>query len=62
MDRNSEPMAAGDRRRVPLRRGRLPEGITLAWNVEGRVTLVDGILALAVLAGLASVAKAPEAS
>lgn len=117
MDGNSQPVtaAAAGRGHVLLRRGRLLEGITLAWNVvgiavlavyltaqsavvlaagyhpgpsalgiawtavtsaamfalatgksrtgralgsqvlitEGRVTLVDGILALAVLAGLA---------
>ena len=43
----------------PLRRGRRLEYATLGWNVvgvvlqtEGRVTLVDGILATAVLLGL----------
>jgi divalent metal cation (Fe/Co/Zn/Cd) transporter len=45
-----------------LRRGRILEGITLGWNVvgitEGRVTLVDGILAVAVLAGLTANAAA----
>jgi hypothetical protein len=41
-------LETADRPAVLLRRGRVLEGITL-----GRVTLVDGILAVAVLAGLA---------
>jgi len=36
---------------VLLRRGRSLEGVTLGWNVAGIV--VDGVLAIAVLAGLA---------
>ncbi|HTZ29397.1 MAG TPA: cation transporter [Streptosporangiaceae bacterium] len=39
MDRISEPSAAAGRHRVLLRRGRLLEGITLAWNVVGIVVL-----------------------
>jgi hypothetical protein len=41
LDGNSHPLAfsGAGRRRVPLRRGRRLEGITLAWNAAGIVVL-----------------------
>jgi hypothetical protein len=71
MDANGKSAAfsAAGRRRMLLRRGRLLEGITLAWNVVGIVVLAIVFYALREareifmpgLLALCDVAKAPEA-